>query len=226
MMKPSPMPCIKLSYDIDEDSPHFPSARPPERIQRSSIGKGDASNSLSVTLYTHYGTHVDAPYHFIQDGLKITDLDVNQFYFKKPLTIDIPKEGDQPIKQEDLERFEKEILGKDLLLLRTGFSKYRHDHGKYLSNPYIAVDAAHYLIDRFPELRGLGIDFISALNLKFRPIGIEAHQILLGGSPQKRFLLLFEDLHLDFGDRTLSEVFGLPLFVKDAEAFPCTIIAR
>ena len=225
-MKPGGIPFIRLSYDIDEDSPHFPSARPLERTERSSIEKGDASNMLSVTLYTHYGTHVDAPYHFHKDGLKLTDLDVNHFYFKKPLTIDIPKEEDQPIQQDDLKRFEEEILGKDLLLLRTGFSKYRRDHQKYLSNPYIAVDAAHYLIDRFPELRGLGIDFISALNLKFRPIGIEAHRILLGGSPQKRFLLLFEDLHLDFGDRTLSEVIGLPLFVKDAEAFPCTIIAR
>ncbi len=111
-MKPSPMPFIRLSYDIDEDSPHFPSARPLERTERSSIEKGDASNMLSVTLYTHYGTHVDAPYHFHKDGLRLTDLDVNHFYFKKPLTIDIPKEEDQPIRKTILTRFEDRDPGQ------------------------------------------------------------------------------------------------------------------
>jgi kynurenine formamidase len=187
---------------------------------------GDENNISSVEIHSHYGTHVDAPYHFDKNGAKITDFDVNHYYFTKPFVVEIPKEEDEPILEEDLKSFEKSISGGDILLIRTGFSRYRQDHDKYLCNPYMDLSAANYLMDHFPELRGLGIDCISILNRKFRPMGIETHRILLGYYDKKKFLLLFEDVNLDFGDRILTEIIALPLFIKDAEAFPCTMIAR
>jgi kynurenine formamidase len=33
-------------------------------------------------------------------------------------------------------------------------------------------------------------------------------------------------MNLDFGRREFQEVLALPLFVKDADAFPCTVFAR
>jgi arylformamidase len=217
---------LRLSYDIDEDTPHFSSVSPLRRSRQTRVENGDASNTSSVEIHSHYGTHVDVPYHFHRQGLKITDLDVNRYHFTNPLLLEIPKEKDQPIRKEDLAYFESVISDKDLLLIKTGFSKYRKDHDRYLSNPYLDINSAHYLTDDFPELRALGIDCVSILNRNFRAIGIEAHRILLGCYDQERYLLLFEDLNLSCIGREVEEVFALPLFVRDADAFPCTVIAR
>jgi arylformamidase len=219
-------PFIRLSYDIDENAPRFPTVDPMERAQRASMEKGDPNNTSSIKIHTHYGTHVDAPYHFDKEGLKITDFDVNDFHFKHPVTIDIGGGENQPITPKDIKAFEDVIGDKDLLLIRTGFSRYRKDHQKYLNTPYIDIEAARYIIDQFPKLRGLGIDFVSILNRQWRAIGIEAHRILLGCYKKGRFLFIIEDMNLDFGERELEEVIALPLFVKDADAFPCTVIGR
>lgn len=223
---PKNRPFIRLSYDIDENAPHFPSIDPLEKVQRTSIPKGDANNMSAVKIHAHYGTHVDAPYHFNNEGPQITDFDVNHYYFKNPLTVEIPKEEGQPITQEEIKKFEDAIKGKDLLLIQTGYSRYRENPLKYLNTPYLEVDGAQYLIGHFPGLRALGIDCVSILNPKFRPIGVEAHRILLGYYNPEKFILLLEDLNLNFGHKVLEEVIALPLFIKDVEAFPCTIIAR
>jgi kynurenine formamidase len=39
-------------------------------------------------------------------------------------------------------------------------------------------------------------------------------------------LLLLEDINLEVVKQNIKEIIALPLFVKDAEAFPCTVIAR
>lgn len=217
---------LRLSYDMDEDTPHFSSVSPLKRTRHRCIENGDASNTSSVEIHSHYGTHVDVPYHFDHGGLKITDLDVNRYHFANPLLLEISKEEDQPIQRKDLIPFESVISGKDLLLIKTGFSKYRKDRDRYLSNPFVDIDSARYLLDHFPALRALGIDCISILNQKFRAIGIEAHRILLGCYHPERYLLLLEDLNLSCIGRNVEEVFALPLFVRDADAFPCTVIGR
>ena len=219
-------PFIRLSYDIDEETPHFPSASPLKRVQRASMERGDENNMITVEIHSHYGTHVDAPYHFNQGGSRITDLDVNDYCFTSPLIVEIPKGEDQPILEEELKKYEETIAGKDILLIRTGFSKYRGDHEKYLCNPYLEIHAARYLIDHFPDLRALGVDCISILNRKFRAIGVEAHRILLGYYDKNKYLLLLEDINLEAVKEDVKEIIALPLFVKDAEAFPCTVIAR
>src|SRR5699024_6904107 len=36
-------------------------------------------NSGKITTSTHTGTHIDAPFHFMNDGERILDLDINRF---------------------------------------------------------------------------------------------------------------------------------------------------
>ena len=130
-MKSKPAsPFIRLSYDIDEETPCFPSVTPLRRVQRTSMERGDDNNMITVEIHSHYGTHVDAPYHFNQRGLRITDLDVNHYCFTNPLILEISKGEDQPILEEELRKHEETIAGKDILLIRTGFSTYRGDREK------------------------------------------------------------------------------------------------
>ena len=52
-----------------------------------SIQGGDSANVFRITMENHWGTHVDAPYHFFDDGRKITDYPPEFWVFKSPDTI-------------------------------------------------------------------------------------------------------------------------------------------
>lgn len=46
----------------------------------ASIGGGDSCNLTRLTLSTHLGTHLDAPWHFCPDGLRVDELDPALFF--------------------------------------------------------------------------------------------------------------------------------------------------
>ncbi|MEX1308194.1 MAG: cyclase family protein, partial [Eubacteriales bacterium] len=47
-----------------------------------SIKNGDIVNLNELSLCAHTGTHIDAPYHFFEDGKKIEELDEKQLMGK------------------------------------------------------------------------------------------------------------------------------------------------
>lgn len=78
-------------YDISQevfDCTVFPGDPKPDRIIASSMKDGSPYNLTSLHMCAHNGTHVDAPYHFINDGKKIDELDLHKLigpcyvYFK------------------------------------------------------------------------------------------------------------------------------------------------
>src|SRR5699024_11551396 len=54
------------------------------------VNKEDSGsvNIGKISMSTHIGTHVDAPFHFTNDGEKITDIDIER-YIGKCTIIDI-----------------------------------------------------------------------------------------------------------------------------------------
>ena len=64
-------------YDISQEvfsCAVYPGDPAPERQILSSIGKGDVCNLTAFSMCAHNGTHVDAPYHFIEDGRRVDGL--------------------------------------------------------------------------------------------------------------------------------------------------------
>src|SRR5699024_12291175 len=58
--------------DRREDAPlRYKKSKTKEMSGSVSIGK--------ITTSTHTGRHIDAPYHFMNDGKRILDLDINRF---------------------------------------------------------------------------------------------------------------------------------------------------
>ena len=49
----------------------FPGDPPPVKDRVMSISKGDVCNLTSLSMCAHNGTHVDAPFHFIDGGRTI-----------------------------------------------------------------------------------------------------------------------------------------------------------
>lgn len=68
-------------YDISQEvfNCHvFPGDPQPERIIDSNMKEGALYNLTSFHMCAHNGTHIDAPYHFIDDGKKIDELDLQK----------------------------------------------------------------------------------------------------------------------------------------------------
>lgn len=57
----------------------FPGDPAPERKILSSTEKGDVCNLTAFSMCAHNGTHVDAPFHFVQDGKTIDALGLDAF---------------------------------------------------------------------------------------------------------------------------------------------------
>lgn len=68
-------------YDISQElftCCVFPGDLAPSREQVLQIGRQDSCNLTNVTMCAHNGTHVDAPYHFYEEGKTIDQLNLNK----------------------------------------------------------------------------------------------------------------------------------------------------
>lgn len=69
-------------YDISQEvfsCTVFPGDPSPQKETMSSMSDGALYNLTALHMCAHNGTHVDAPYHFINDGKTIEQLSLEQF---------------------------------------------------------------------------------------------------------------------------------------------------
>ncbi len=69
-------------YDIAQEvfgCAVYPGDPSPEREIKLSISDGAVCNLTALHMCAHNGTHVDAPYHFINDGKTIDKVDMERF---------------------------------------------------------------------------------------------------------------------------------------------------
>lgn len=69
-------------YDISQEvfgCDVYPGDPEPDKEILSSIKKGDLYNLTAFSMCAHNGTHIDAPYHFLDDGKTIDKLSLDAF---------------------------------------------------------------------------------------------------------------------------------------------------
>ncbi len=211
-----------LSHHLSENTPAF-AGGPPMKIQGlKEIENGDSSNSYIVTMQNHLGTHIDAPRHFDPNGKPITSFPIDSFIFTKPKLIDLPKGPLGSIEVSDLEPLRDKISVADILLIRTGFQKYRSDTKKYsYTNPSITIEAAKYLTT-FSNLRAMGLDTISAACPERREEGRATHRLLL----KDRDFFIVEDMDLKQYPTDCKRMLLIPIFIEGIDSSPCTVLAE
>lgn len=72
-------------YDISQEVYNcrvFPGDPQPKKDVILRIENGDICNLSNISMCVHNGTHVDAPYHFIDDGKKIDEISLDKFIGK------------------------------------------------------------------------------------------------------------------------------------------------
>ena len=71
-----------MIYDISQplfECEVFPGDPKPEKTELLRIAKGDICNLTAVSMCAHNGTHIDAPFHFIEDGKSVDRIDLTRF---------------------------------------------------------------------------------------------------------------------------------------------------
>ncbi|MCR5209580.1 MAG: cyclase family protein [Lachnospiraceae bacterium] len=69
-------------YDISQEvfgCAVFPGDPNPVRVRKLSIDNGDICNLTKFSMCAHNGTHVDAPFHFCNDGKTIDQVSLERF---------------------------------------------------------------------------------------------------------------------------------------------------
>lgn len=69
-------------YDISQEvfsCAVYPGDPKPEKRLLSSTAAGDLYNLTAFSMCAHNGTHVDAPFHFLHDGVTVEEIDLSVF---------------------------------------------------------------------------------------------------------------------------------------------------
>ncbi len=104
---------IDLSLTISESIPTFPGSPKPQFIAWSNI-KDDGYNLELLFLSSHTGTHLDAPYHFAKNGLKINQIPLDRL-IGKAILIKLKKLG-IPLLQSQILHYLKKRMEKSQII--------------------------------------------------------------------------------------------------------------
>ncbi len=129
-----------------------------------------------IVCSSHTGTHVDAPYHFVEGGRTIDAIPPEDLV-GPAVVLDLRAEIDGTLlRRASLERHWPKGPAPAFVLLRTDWSQQRAPTRRYLYDfPGLEVSAAEFLVER--GIRAVGTDTLSIdpyANSQF-----EAHKILL-----------------------------------------------
>ena len=215
-----------LSYKISKEEPGWPGTPKIEIEPVNRITQGELFNAYNVKLFNHFGSHMDAPRHFSEERPSISELPIDRFIYTNPVLVHIPKTFKELVSAQELEAYSDKIAQADLLMIHSGFSVYRKQEPERYCKEGLGVssDACKYLMETFPRLKSLAVDWIS-LSSYSNDDGLLAHQYML--SKYNRFICIIEDINLEeIAASNIKKVYSVPLFIRGVDSSPVTVIAE
>jgi len=211
-----------LSHSVSVNTPSYGTGESKLKIENTkSISRGDSSNVSVFTMENHLSTHVDCPAHFFTNGTRVATYTADAWFFGKPHVVYVAACENQLIGKDDLGRIPEDC---DLVLIKTGFQRYRGHDNYSCANPGLEPGVGDFLRRRHPSLRALGLDLISVSSYSNRELGRITHRTFLDpdgvGSP----ILIIEDMDLDHDLSGLRAVWALPLRMEGIDSAPCTVV--
>ena len=212
------MKIIDLTLTISNKIPAFPGSTHPHFIPWERI-KDDGYNLELLFLSSHTGTHLDAPYHFLEKGAKIHEISLKKLVSNAVL-IKSRKKSNESVTKTDIQKFEKKhgkIASFSSVIFYTGWQRNLQKKYYFTKNPGLSVSAAKYLASKKISLVGIDSPSIDlGTDSKF-----SVHQIFA-----KKGMLIVENLaNLEKIKSSKFHLVVLPLKLKNATGSPVRAIA-
>src|SRR3989338_577419 len=132
----------------------------------------EGANESKLDIFVHTGSHVDAPYHILENGKKIDEMPLDRF-MGKAIVIDFTKVKDC-ITRKDLVNSGIKIQKYDIILLKTKNLPEKDFNFNFI---YLEKTGAEYLVSK--KIKAAGID---SLGIERDQPNHETHKILSNNS--------------------------------------------
>jgi arylformamidase len=205
-------PWIDVTRTITVGMQVWPGDPAPEIVQTRFMDKGDSYNLSKVAMSVHTGTHMDAPRHFIRDGVPMDDLpldavigEVRVIQINDPVAV---RPAELPADLAAGERILFRTRNSTELWTKPGFQE---------DFVYISNEAAKVLASR--DVKTVGIDYLSIGG--FHNDLVETHETILGAG-----IWVIEGLDLSQIEPGSYEMVCLPLKLAGVEGSPARVVLR
>ena len=205
---------IDISVPLLPQMPVWPGSTGVRIVPIKRMATGDTKNLSRLECDVHTGTHVDAPWHFLENGSTVEQLPLDvmmgeAFVAYLPEVDTITAET---LAQVTLPRGTTRLLlrTRNSELWETGVTEFRKDFVALTS------DAAQWLVDR--GIRLIGVDYLSVHRYGDSPL---THQILLRAG-----LVIVEGLNLAGVAPGKYELICLPVRLHGADGAPARAVLR
>lgn len=176
-------------------------------------------HTSTLQLYSHCGTHMDAPRHFLAEGATL-DRQALDVCVGDALVIDLtPIQPRCEITPEHLTAYQQQIRPGSRLLLRTDWHKH-YGTDRYRDQlPRISRELARWLVSQGVVM--VGVEPPSVADVNDREELTEVHQTLFRGG-----VLIIEGLaNLDRLSLPVVQFVALPLLIPGGDGSPVRAIA-
>lgn len=206
---------VDLSHRVHSEMPVYPGTEPPRFVTACTLEK-EGFVEQKITLFSHTGTHVDAPAHMLQDGKTLDMLPVSHFVGTSSV-IDVRNLGKETIEVSDLEPQGHLLERSEFVLIHTGWSRYWGTQMYFHGFPVFSDTAAKWMTGF--KLKGVGVDAISVDKVGVNVSRI--HEILL-----RHEIIITENLtHLEALPSSDFIYCCLPLYTREADGSPVRAVA-
>lgn len=205
---------VDLSLDIYDRAPTF--WPDPKTAVIPHLGIAHMKyNITQLVMSTHVGTHLDAPFHFFDEGRTVDRVDPGRG-FGPAWVLDFSAKGPKSeITLPELRRHEAKIAPGARIIIRTGWDKVFPEDRYFSDYPGLPPDSCAWLAER--GIACLALDMPSVYGGDY----VAVHHALLGAE-----VLVVEGLaHLE--KLTSDRVFfcALPLRIRGRDGSPCRAVA-
>lgn len=205
---------IDISVPLQPDMPIWPESVGLRLSRTSRLDAGDEANVSRLDCDVHVGTHVDAPWHFWEDGATVEQLALD-ILIGPAIVAHLPEAS--IITASDLANLALPP-GTERLLLRTRNSELWASGVTEFREDYVALtaDAARWVVDQ--DIRLIGVDYLSVQRYDDSSL---VHQVLLEAG-----VIILEGLNLASAQPGAYELICLPLKLVGTEGAPARAVVR
>ena len=211
------MKIIDLSLPLEHGQLNFPWDPKISIISHNSV-QSIGYNMTQISMATHQGTHLDAPFHFFDDGATVDQLSLERC-IGPARCIDLAPGSNlapnTPITTEMLEPHAAAFEPGARILYRTGWN-HMFGRPEYFTHfPTLELDAARWIASRKVALLGMDTPTPSKQWL-------EVHHILLAKGVE---IIIVEGLSNMAALPARFTFIGLPLNIKGSDGSPIRAVA-